>query len=65
MWLPVEEPWQYRVLDQLPPGVDPSQLERARNMTPTERVEAMVRLIELGEEMHKRLVQRRAATGSR
>jgi hypothetical protein len=49
MWFPVEQPWQYRVLDQLPPGIDEAQLEQARRMTPTERVEAMLRMVEIGE----------------
>lgn len=53
MWFPAEEPWQYRVLDQLPPGVDDAQLAQARRMTPTERVEAMCRLVELGELMRR------------
>jgi hypothetical protein len=49
MWFPPDQPWQYRILDQLPSGVDVAQLEQARRMTPTERVEAMCRLVELGE----------------
>lgn len=53
MWFPVEQPWQYRILDALPSGVDAAQLEAARRMTPTERVEAMVRLVELGERMRR------------
>jgi hypothetical protein len=53
MWLPVDEPWQYRVLDRLPPGIDRAQLEAARRMTPTQRVEAMVRLVKLGEDIRR------------
>lgn len=53
MWFPVEQPWQYRVLDQLVRGVDLAQLERARRMTPTERVEAMCRLVELGDTLRR------------
>lgn len=53
MWFPVEQPWQYRILDTLPPGVDIAQLEAARRMSPTERIEAMVRLVELGAEIRR------------
>lgn len=53
MWFPVEQPWQYRVLDLLPPGVDFAQLEQARQMTPTERVEAMCRLVEFAEHVQR------------
>jgi orotidine-5'-phosphate decarboxylase len=62
MWMPVDEPWQYRVLDQLPPGIDLAQLDQARRMTPTERVEAMVRLVKLGEEIRR---QRAGSSGDR
>lgn len=51
MWFFVEEPWQYRVLDALPPGIDRAQLERARAMTPTERLEAVEELMRTGEEL--------------
>jgi hypothetical protein len=49
MWWYVDEPWQYRVLDLLPPGIDHAQLERARSMSATERLDAVVELMELGE----------------
>jgi hypothetical protein len=55
MWFFVEEPWQYRILDQLPPGLDRAQLERTLKMTPTERLEAVVHLIELGEALHEEI----------
>ena len=61
MWLPADQTWQYRVLDQLPSGIDVAQLERARRMTPTERVEAMVRLVALGEELRRGIARRREA----
>lgn len=51
MWFFVDEPWQYRVLDRLPPGVDLDLLERAQHMTPTERLDAVVELLELGQEL--------------
>jgi hypothetical protein len=49
VWEPPDEPWQYRVLDLLPPGVDLAQLEQARKLTPTQRVEAAMRLAEIAE----------------
>jgi hypothetical protein len=52
--LPIDEPWQYRLLDLLPPGVDRAQLEAALKLTPTERLEAAVRILELAEEIEKR-----------
>lgn len=48
MWSFPDEPWQYRVLDALPPGIDHAQLARAKLLTPTERVEAMIALAEAG-----------------
>ena len=53
MWRPVDEPWQYRVLDALPPGVDEAQLEAALRMTPEERIDAAMRLMELAEELQR------------
>lgn len=53
MWRPCEAPWQYRVLDALPPSVDEGQLAAALAMTPTERLEAMVRLLELGQTLRR------------
>jgi len=50
MWRPVDEPWQYRVLDSMPPSIDLEQLRRALEMTPTERLcamQAMMRTAEL------------------
>ena len=41
MWFPDGEPWQYRVLDAMPPGIDEAQLERNLAMTPTERLQAV------------------------
>ena len=51
MWRPVDEPWQYRVLDAMPPSIDLSQLDRALAMTPTERIEAMCALVRAAEAM--------------
>lgn len=50
-WYPIDEPWQYRVLDALPSGIDHAQLERARSMTPEERFDAAIALIAFGETM--------------
>lgn len=49
MWQPVDEPWQYRVLDSMAPSVDKEQLKRALAMTPTERIEAMRELMRTAE----------------
>jgi hypothetical protein len=59
MWFFVDEPWQYRVLDQLPAGIDRAQLEQARLMTPTERVEAVTRLMEFAEELQRGMAKRK------
>jgi hypothetical protein len=53
MWFFVEEPRQYRVLDRLPSGIDSAQLARMRRLTPSERIEAVERLMELGEELRQ------------
>jgi hypothetical protein len=60
MWFFVDAPWQYRVLDSLPPGVDRAQLERARAMSPTERIDAATELMELGEALRQGVEQARA-----
>jgi hypothetical protein len=59
VWFFVDEPWQYRVLDALPPGVDVAQLERARSMTPSERLDSVVEMMELGEELARAVEARR------
>lgn len=51
MWRPVDEPWQYRVLDSMPPSIDVEQLRRALEMTPTERLLAMQELMRTAEEL--------------
>lgn len=51
MWYPVTEPWQFRVLDALPASIDVAQLQAALALTPTERVEAAMRLNELAQEI--------------
>jgi hypothetical protein len=53
MWFFVDAPWQYRVLDSLPPGVDRAQLERARAMSPAERIDAAMELMELGDALRQ------------
>lgn len=62
MWYFVDEPWQYRILDRLSPGVDRAQLERTLQMTPTERLEAVVELMALGEELREALAKKGAAS---
>jgi len=51
MWRPVDEPWQYRVLDAMPPSVDVEQLNHALRMTLTERIVAMMKLVETAESL--------------
>lgn len=58
MWRPVDEPWQYRVLDAMPPSIDTAQLARALAMSPTERIEAMVALMRTAEELRRGLAPR-------
>lgn len=58
MWRPVEEPWQYRVLDAMPPSIDPAQLARALAMSPTERIEAMLALMRTAEELRRGMAPR-------
>ena len=58
VWFFVDEPWQYRVLDHLPAGVDRSQLEQTRKLTPTERLDAVVQLMELGEAVHQAIFKK-------
>lgn len=53
MWRPVDDPWQYRVLDAMPPSIDLAQLEAARRLTPTERIEAMLALVRAAEELRR------------
>ena len=52
-WDPGEEAWQYRLLDQLPPGLDKAQLERSLRMTITERLEAVRKMAEFAEEVRR------------
>ena len=60
MWLCVDAPWQYRVLDALPPGIDRAQLARAKAMTPSERIDAVVALMQAGEELQRAVAKTRA-----
>jgi hypothetical protein len=53
MWTWIDQPWQYRILDQLRPGVDIAQIQRALQMTPTERVESVVALMRVAEDIAK------------
>ena len=55
MWRPDEEPWQYRVLDSMPPSIDVEQLKRALAMSPTERIEAMCELIRTAEALRREM----------
>ncbi|MBX3202743.1 MAG: hypothetical protein KF850_04340 [Labilithrix sp.] len=59
MWYFVDEPWQYRVLDQLRCGVDLAQLERTRSWTPTQRLEALEELMALADELRAGVTNRK------
>jgi hypothetical protein len=59
MWFFVDEPWQYRVLDALPPGIDQAQLDRARRLTPAERIDAVMALMETAEELQRAMAKKR------
>jgi hypothetical protein len=60
MWRFIEEPWQYRVLDRLPQGVDPAQIAQMLKRTPTERLDAVVDFMLLAEEIRNALGKGRA-----
>jgi hypothetical protein len=53
MWRPVDEPWQYRVIDAMPPSIDIEQIKRALAMTPTERILAMMQAMEAAEALRR------------
>jgi len=53
MWRPVDEPWQYRLLDALPSSVDEAQLKRALEMTVSQRIDAMCRLVSAAEQLRR------------
>jgi hypothetical protein len=61
MWFPVEAPWQYRILDCLKPGIDEAQLARARAMSPTERIDAAIALMETAEAFQRALAKKKAS----
>jgi hypothetical protein len=44
---------QYRVLDAMPPSVNIEQIQRARQMTPTEHILAMMCLMEAAEALRR------------
>ncbi|MGH7297584.1 MAG: hypothetical protein ACRELB_21785 [Polyangiaceae bacterium] len=62
MWRFVDEPWQYRVLDCLPAGIDLAQLERARAMSPGERIAAATELMEIAEALREAVADAKART---
>lgn len=50
-WHWTKEPWQYRVLDALPSGVDNAQLDHALSLSPTERLQSVVDLMKVAEDL--------------
>jgi hypothetical protein len=65
VWSFADEPWQYRVLDALPAGVDAAQLERTRKLTPSERIDALVELMSFAEALQVRRAPREPAPWAR
>lgn len=63
MWCFVDEPWQYRVLDQMPRGIDEGQLERTRGLTFAERLDAVAELMSLGEALQRGIARAREKEG--
>lgn len=59
MWRPPDAPWQYRVLDALPPGIDVAQLERTFRLTPAERFAELEALMELADELQRAMSNHR------
>ena len=57
MWFFVDEPWQYRVLDPIPSGIDVAQIECARRMTLAERLDAVTELVDFGEQLRQGLAK--------
>lgn len=51
---PAEPTWDQRILAVLPPGVEVGQLRENLRLTPTERVEQMLALVELIEAQRTR-----------
>ncbi len=52
-WYWTDEPWQYRVLDALPSGVDQAQLDHALTLSPTERVQSVMDLMSMAEDLQQ------------
>ncbi len=40
-----ERPWQYELLDKMPSSIDMTQLEENLRLTPTERLEKMLKVL--------------------
>lgn len=59
-WYPESEPWQYRVLDRMKPGVDRAQLAAALALTFEERLARAEELAALGEELRRAVAAKKA-----
>ncbi|MFO0673982.1 MAG: hypothetical protein U0235_30905 [Polyangiaceae bacterium] len=59
-WYPEGEPWQYRVLDHMKPGVDRAQLAAALEMSFEQRLAKAEELAALGEELRRALAAKKA-----
>lgn len=58
-WNPPERGWQHELIEKMPSGVDDSQLIENLKLTPTERLEKMLRFQRELEEMRRQVVQQR------
>ena len=54
MWRPAEHPWQYDLLDLLPPGIDEAQIDHFLLLTPSERIDELQRLVDFAEPLLKK-----------
>ena len=52
-----ERPWQYELLDKLPPSVDESQLDENLKLTPTERLAQLEALLNETEALRAEVKQ--------
>ena len=50
-----DKPWDVRIFEQVPPGVDETLIAERLKMTPTERVESMLQALLFAEEARKAL----------
>jgi hypothetical protein len=52
-WKPAETPWQHELLQRMPPSIDPTQIIESLRLTPTERIERMLRFMAFAEDVRR------------